>query len=54
MRVVDPDSSPAGFDERWLWRQALLIVGQLPEQEEAANAVLMFAMKLLREAPKRA
>ena len=41
-----------GQDQRWLWRQAVMVVAQLPEAEEDALAVLWYARQLVKSAPK--
>lgn len=54
LRMVDNPKPPQdpNRDERWLWRQAVVLVGQLPEGEADARAVLCFAKQILNEAPK--
>lgn len=42
----------SGLDHRWLFRQAILVVGQLPEGEEEANMVLWYAQQLVKVQPK--
>jgi hypothetical protein len=33
-------------DDHWIWRQAVMLVGQLPEDEEAATRILEKASDL--------
>jgi hypothetical protein len=40
-------------ENRWLWRQAVLIVGQLPESDKDARAVLDYVKELLDAAPSQ-
>lgn len=49
--IDDPRTRP-GQDQRWLWHQAVQIVGQLPEGERDALAVLWYARQLIKTAPK--
>lgn len=49
--LLDGDSKSRSADDRWLWRQAVQLVGQLPENEDDALCVLVFAYYILRQAP---
>lgn len=49
---IDNQRPRPGQDHRWLWRQAVIIVGQLPEGEEDALTVLWYARQLVKAAPK--
>jgi hypothetical protein len=52
MKVVQYRSKPReDSKQRWLWRQAVVIVGQLPESEEEALAVLSYCRCLVSQGP---
>lgn len=49
---IDDRRIRPGRDHRWLWRQAVQMVGQLPEEEDDALLVLWYARQLVKAAPK--
>jgi hypothetical protein len=46
-------SQTDGADARWLWRQAVRQVADLPEDEQDAARVLELMGEILKSAPRR-